>query len=135
MAALATAALLGGGPVARAMTTSNNAWLETGDSYHDNLTTPNLPYLVDTSRLAPGGPDAALNSSFAFSAPSQAGSISASGTSVALAAPQFTGNPANSQFHALRNFDLVDQFAGGFAFDLGYDFDQVRRFAATDARS
>jgi hypothetical protein len=134
MAALVAAALMGGGTAACAMTASNSAWLETSDAYHDNLTTPNLPYLVGTSRLAPGGPDAALDSPFAYSAASPAGLISASGTSVALAAPRLAGSAANSRLHALRNFDLVDSVAGGFAFDLGYDFDQGRRFAATDVR-
>jgi hypothetical protein len=132
MAALVAAALLGGGLPLRAMTASG-PWLQTGDAYHDDMATPNLPFVVDTSGLAPGGPGAAINSPFAFSAASQIGQVSASGAAVALSEPQFAG-PADSQFHALRDFELVDRLAGGFAFGLGYDFDQGRRFGAADVR-
>lgn len=134
MAATVAATLIGGGMAARGMTTPDTAWLQTRDSYHDNLTTPNLPFLVGASQLGPGGPDSAINSPFAFSAPSPIGLLSVSGTSVSLTAPQLADDRADSQFQALRDFDLVDRLAGGFAFDLGYDFDQGRRFAATDVR-
>ena len=134
MAAMVAATLIGGGLAARAMTTPNTAWQQTPDSYHDNLATPNLPFLIGTSRLAPGGPDAAINSPFAYSAASPIGLFSASGTSVTLAAPQFADDETGGQFQALRDFEFVDRLAGGFAFDLGYDFDQGRRFAATDVR-
>ncbi len=134
MAASLAAALIGGGLPLRAMTMPNTGWLETSDTYQDNLTTPNLPFLVGTSRLAPGGPDAAINSPFAYSAVSPIGMISASGTGVALAAPRLTDNVVDGDYRALRNFELADGFAGGFAFDLGYDFDQGRRLDATDVR-
>jgi hypothetical protein len=111
--------------------TSSSPWLQTGDAYHDDLAAPNLPFMVDTSRLAQG---AGINSPFAFSLPSQIVQVSASGAMIALSTPQFAG-AADSQFHALRDFELVDRLAGGFAFGLGYDFDQGRRFGATDVRS
>jgi hypothetical protein len=130
MAAMVAAALIGGGMISRAMAASNSSWLETRDAYHDNLTTPNLPYMVGGPELGPGGPDGSINSPFRFTGPTPIGSISAFGTSVTLTAPQF-----NSTYHPLRNFNLVDRLAGGFAFDFGYDFDQGRRFAATDVRA
>jgi len=133
MAAVTAAALVGGGLSARAMTVSDS-WLQTSDAYHDSLATPNLPYMVDTSALTAGGPGAATESPFSFSAASPLGLLSASGTSVVLSAPQFAG-AADRQFHALRNFELVDRLASGMAFNVGYDFDQGRSFAATDVRA
>jgi len=132
-AAVVCAALLGGGMPLRAMTAGSDTWLQTADTYHDNLAAPNLPFVVGAVGLTPGSPEAAINSPFAFSAASPAGLLSVSGNSTALWAPQLTGGPA--AYHALRNFDLVDRFAGGFAFDLGYDFDQGRRFNPTDVRA
>jgi hypothetical protein len=113
---------------------ASEPWLQTSDAYHNNLATPNLPYMVDTSPLVPGGPDVSIDSSFSFSGASPLGQLSGSGTSVSLSAPQFAG-VGDRQFHSLRNFELVDRLASGMAFDLGYDFDQGRRFAATDVRA
>jgi hypothetical protein len=131
--AVSAVALVGGGPSLCAMTASN-AWLQNAGTYHENLATPNLPFMVGTSGLAPGGPAAPINSPFAFSTLSQLGQISGFGTTVALSAPQLAGSYV-SQFRALRDFGLVDRLAGGFAFDFGYDFDQGRNFAATDVRA
>ena len=131
MAATVAAALVGGGTALHAMTAQQTSGAQTGNNYRDNLTTPNLPFLLGAANIAPGGPGAAINSPFAFSGSSPLGSIFASGSSVALDSPQFAGAPES---HVLRNFDLVDRLAGGFAIDLGYDFDQGRRFGATDVR-
>src|ERR1700733_12166273 len=133
MSAMLAAALIGGGMQACAKSASE-PWLQTSDAYHNNLATPNLPYMVDTSPLVPGGPDVSIDSSFSFSGASPLGQLSGSGTSVSLSAPQFAG-VGDRQFHSLRNFELVDRLASGMAFDLGYDFDQGRRFAATDVRA
>jgi hypothetical protein len=133
MAAIVAAALFEGGTVARAMTALNGAWLETSDAYHDNLAKPNLPFVPSGSALLPGGPDAAINSPFAFYTTSPIGRLSVSGASVALAAPPL--GPEDRQYQTLRSFDVVDRMGGGFAIGLGYDFDQGRGFAPTDVRA
>jgi hypothetical protein len=135
MAAMVAVALMGGGVSVRAMTPSGSAWLETTNANHDNLAVPNLPFLVDASRLSPGGPNAAINSSFAFSTASPVGLFSALGTSVSLATPQFADTSSNDWFHALQSVQFVDRLADGFAVDLGYDFDEGHRFAASDVRA
>ncbi|HEY3639404.1 MAG TPA: hypothetical protein VGK90_14745 [Rhizomicrobium sp.] len=136
--AMATAALFWSGVSLHARTTTpNSGWLPSSNaSYHDNLTTPNLPFVVGARDLTPGGPYAAVTSPFAFSGTTPVGLLSVSGSSVSLATPYMSGAAlTDGQYQVLRNFDLVDRLAGGFTFNLGYDFDQGRRFGATDVRA
>ncbi|HEY3776571.1 MAG TPA: hypothetical protein VGL35_00790 [Rhizomicrobium sp.] len=132
LAALLAAALLGSGQFARAITAAPSpAWVyapsgsvETGNS--GAITTPDLPFLV-------GAPTDPRASHFAFAGAGTLGHISMSADAISLAVPPLAGAPAR-EAGMLRDFRIADTVSDALSFHFGYDFDQGRRFDATDVR-
>lgn len=131
MAALSAAALLGSGPLARAITDApDQVWIQvptvSPGTAAGSMTTPDLPFLV-------GAPGAPAGSHFAFAAAGPLGVLSVSADWASLALPPLAGGNAGPS-DMLRDLRIADTPSDDLSFRLGYDFDMGRRFDAADAR-
>ncbi|HEY6579350.1 MAG TPA: hypothetical protein VIY09_08505 [Rhizomicrobium sp.] len=145
MAAIAAAALLGGGSSARAMTEApETGWVydisaapNTPDS-RGFISTPHLPFLPGPTATPPAGPYTALETLFAFDAVSPAGLLSVAGGTAAVTVPHLLSGglvDRSGSIYVVRDLEIVDRLTSNTAFDFGYDFDLGRRFGPTDVRA
>ena len=144
MAAIAAAALFGGGQLARAMTdASGSGWIYQPLAASDKLdgrglmSAPNLPFHAGSSGAPLATPYAPLDAPFAVTASSPAGFLSISGDTGVTVPHLLSGGlvDRNGPIYLVRDLELVDRLTGNVAFDLGYDFDLGRRFDPTDVRA